>query len=53
MAFVTAPGGAIEAWADGLSVPAYVIDLRTAIKVVDGSVEVVTEGRWYLLNSTG
>ena len=41
----------IEAWAAGLSVPAYVIDDDTAIKVVDGSVEVVSEGRWMLLNS--
>ena len=41
----------IEAWAAGLSVPAYVIDDETAIKVVDGNVEVVTEGRWELLNS--
>jgi len=40
----------IEAWAAGLSVPAYVIDDHTAIKVVDGNVEVVTEGRWELLN---
>ena len=40
----------IEAWAAGLSVPAYVIDDQTAIKVVDGTVEVVSEGRWELLN---
>jgi dipeptidase E len=39
----------IEAWAAGLSVPAYVIDDQTAIKVVDGNVEVVTEGHWKLL----
>src|ERR1041385_2470238 len=41
----------IEAWAAGLSVPAYVIDDETAIKVVDGNVAVVTEGRWELLSS--
>jgi len=46
------PPAEIEAWAAGLSVPAYVIDDRTAIKVVDGAVEVVTEGRWELLNSS-
>ena len=36
-------------WADGLGVPAYVIDEQTAISVVDGSVEVVSEGRWETL----
>jgi dipeptidase E len=35
-----------EQWAAGLGVPAYAIDEETAIKVVDGSVEVVSEGRW-------
>jgi dipeptidase E len=30
-------------------VPAYVIDDQTAAKVVDGYVEVVTEGTWKLL----
>jgi dipeptidase E len=39
----------IERWAAGLSVPAYAIDDETAIKVVDGNVEVVSEGRWKLL----
>jgi dipeptidase E len=39
----------IEAWAAGLSVPAYVIDDQTAITVVDGAVEVVSEGRWLML----
>src|SRR6476661_5525463 len=34
----------IEKWAAGLSVPAYAIDDQTAIKVVDGNVEVVSEG---------
>jgi len=28
-----------------------VIDDETAIKVVDGTVEVVSEGRWTLLNA--
>jgi dipeptidase E len=40
----------LEAWAAGLSVPAYVIDDETAIKVVDGPAEVVSEGRWLLLS---
>jgi dipeptidase E len=34
----------IEKWAAGLSVPAYAIDDDTAITVVDGAVEVVSEG---------
>jgi dipeptidase E len=46
-----APQEEIETWAAGLSVPAYAIDDDTAIKVVDGSVEVVSEGRWMLLNA--
>jgi dipeptidase E len=44
-----APMAEIEAWAAGLTVPAYVIDDETAIKVVDSDVEVVTEGSWKLL----
>jgi dipeptidase E len=43
----------IEAWAAGLSVPAYVIDDQTAIKVVDGTAEVISEGRWLLLTPKG
>ena len=35
-----------ERWAAGLSNPAYAIDDDTAITVVDGTVEVVTEGSW-------
>ena len=35
-----------ERWAAGISVPAYAIDDETAIKVVDGNVEVVSEGQW-------
>ena len=37
-----------ERWAAGLSNPAYAIDDETAIKVVDGTVEVVSEGTWKL-----
>ena len=37
-----------ERWAAELSGPAYAIDDETAIKVVDGSVEVVSEGTWKL-----
>ncbi len=35
-----------EKWAAGMTVPAYAIDDETAITVVDGSVEVVSEGHW-------
>jgi dipeptidase E len=38
-----------ERWAAGLSNTAYAIDDETAIKVVDGIVEVVSEGHWKLL----
>ena len=37
-----------EEWAAGVSGPAYAIDDETAIKVVDGAVEVVSEGQWKL-----
>ena len=40
---------AAERWAAGLSGPAYAIDDETAIKVVDGAVDVVSEGQWKLL----
>jgi dipeptidase E len=35
-----------ERWAAGMPVPAYAIDDQTAIQVVDGVVEVVSEGHW-------
>jgi len=35
-----------ERWAAGMPVPGYAIDDQTAIKVVDGEVEVVSEGHW-------
>jgi dipeptidase E len=37
-----------EKWAAKLPVPGYAIDDQTAIKVVDGTVEVVSEGHWKL-----
>jgi dipeptidase E len=37
-----------EKWAAGMPGPAYAIDDQTAIKVVDGTVEVVSEGHWKL-----
>lgn len=39
-----------EQWAAGIQVPAYAIDDQTAIKVTDGTVEVVSEGHWKLFN---
>ncbi|PQD97090.1 peptidase S51 [Pradoshia eiseniae] len=39
---------AAERWAAGMQGPAYAIDDQTAIKVIDGEVEVVSEGDWKL-----
>ena len=39
-----------EQWAAGISGPAYAIDDQTAIKVVDGIIEVVSEGHWKQLS---
>ena len=35
-----------EKWAAGMAAPAYAIDDQTAIQVLDGAVEVVSEGHW-------
>ncbi len=35
-----------ERWAAKLSTPAYAIDDQTAIKIMDGSTEVISEGNW-------
>src|SRR5690348_11779781 len=40
-----------ERWAAGLSGPAYAINDETAIKVVGGAVDVVSEGHWKLLTA--
>ena len=37
-----------EKWAASVPVPGYAIDDQTAIKVTDGTVEVVSEGHWKL-----
>ena len=37
-----------EKWAAGMTIPAYAMDDETAIKVVDGNVEVISEGNWKL-----
>ena len=39
-----------ESWAADIGVPAYVVDDETAIRVVDGTVDVASEGSWTLLN---
>ena len=39
---------AAERWAAQLSGPAYAIDDETAVKVVDGTVEVISQGHWKL-----
>lgn len=39
-----------EKWAGQLPVPTYAIDDQTAVKVIDGTVEVVSEGHWNLFN---
>ena len=40
-----------EKWAAEIAVPAYAIDDATAIRVADGTVEVVSEGQWKQLAS--
>jgi dipeptidase E len=40
-----------EKWAARLLVPTYAIDDQTAIKVTDGTVDVVSEGHWKLFAS--
>ncbi|WIB76700.1 Type 1 glutamine amidotransferase-like domain-containing protein [Curtobacterium sp. MCPF17_002] len=40
-----------ERWAVDIGGPAYAIDEQTAITVVDGAVEVVSEGRWVQLGT--
>jgi dipeptidase E len=40
---------AAEKWAASIDVPSYAIDDETAIKWVDGEVEIVSEGHWKLL----
>ncbi len=42
---------AAERWAAGLAGPAYAIDDETAIRVVGGAVDVVSEGRWRLFDA--
>lgn len=39
-----------RAWAERIGIPAYAIDDETALRVEDGVVEVVSDGRWYAFN---
>jgi dipeptidase E len=41
-----------EKWAAGRSNPTYAIDDQTAVKVVDGKVNVISEGHWKLFPAT-
>lgn len=40
----------IDEVAQGIEIPLYAIDDQTAVKVIDGKVEVVTEGKWKKYN---
>jgi len=42
----------IEKWATKIDVPLYAIDDQTALKVIDGKVEVITEGKWKLFEKS-
>ena len=42
---------AAERWAAEISGPAYAIDDETAIRVVDDTVDVISEGHWRLFNA--
>lgn len=50
-AFPTNTQADAERWAADIGIPAYAIDEQTTIAVVDGVVEVVSEGRWLALNA--
>lgn len=41
---------AAQKWAARLPGPAYAVDDETAIKVIDGEAEVISEGQWHRLN---
>ncbi len=50
-AFPTNTMADAQRWAADIGVPGYAIDEQTAITVVDGAVEVVSEGQWTKLGS--
>jgi dipeptidase E len=43
-------GGNVEKWAAKIPAQVYAIDDQSAIKVVEGEIEVVSEGKWKLYN---
>ncbi len=49
--FLDACGANAAQWAEKLPVPVYAIDEHTAIKYVDGNVEIVSEGEWKLFDN--
>ena len=49
--FPTNTMDAAERWAADIAWPAYVMDDETAIRVVDGAVDVISEGRWRRLDA--
>ena len=40
-----------EKWASRLPIPVYAIDDQTAIKVTNGSIEIISEGKWKLFSA--
>lgn len=40
-----------ERWAAGMRIPTYAIDDETAIRVVDGAIDVISEGNWKQLTT--
>ena len=40
-----------EQWAAGMSIPCYAMDDDTALRVLDGTVDVISEGNWKLFNA--
>jgi dipeptidase E len=49
--FQDACGANAALWAEKIPAPVYAIDEHTAIKYVDGQVEIVSEGEWKLFNN--
>ena len=49
--FPTNTIGAAERWAATIDVPAFVMDDETAIRVIDGTVDVISEGTWRRLGA--
>jgi dipeptidase E len=42
----------VEKWAAGIPAPTYALDDESALKVIDGTVEAVSEGHWKLIQPT-